>query len=76
MMTETEKDNNREYDNILRKDIKKYSHELKLVYYCMTSVCLLQLNTYCESVLLMEIKARTNEETNLLGSRMLFRHTN
>ena len=42
----------------------------------MTSVCLLQLNTYCEGVLLMEIKARMNEETNLLGSRMLFRHTN
>lgn len=48
MITETEKDNNREYNNILRKDIKKYSLELKLVYYCMTSVCLLQLNTYCE----------------------------
>ena len=75
MMTETEKDNHREYDNILRKD-KKYSLELKLVYHCMTSVCLLQLNTYCEGVLLMEIKARMNEETNLLGSRMLFRHTN
>lgn len=42
----------------------------------MTSVCLLQLNTYCEGMLLMEIKARMNEETNLLGSRMLFRHTN
>ena len=76
MMTETEKDNNREITTTFSEKTKKYSLELKLVYYCMTSVCLLQLNTYCEGVLLMAIKARMNEETNLLGSRMLFRHTN
>lgn len=66
MMVKTEKDDSREYKNILRKHIKKWSIELEIVYHaqCSTSMLITTNNYSCGAVLLMEtVKARVNEKT-------------